>query len=253
MILDGEDLSGIFAHSSATLERDAIFWHLPGYLISGDRDQHPQSVVRSGDWKLIYNYEDQSYELYDLATDIGETTNVAMANPTVVTKLGLTLINWLDDTDAPLATLRSGSMQINLTGLAYADGAITSYADQTITVSAGEEVPIVLDGFLNKADLDLNGEVNAMDWQHFRSGISGDFTGLSMTQAFLQGDVDHDLDNDLADFVLFKQAYEHFNGAGSFEALFAVPEPTGLGLMATAAVGAARGERPQRTCQATRQ
>ena len=244
--LDGEDLSGIFADSTANLNRDAIYWHLPGYLLGSGRDQRPQSIIRSGDWKLIYNYEDQSFELFDLANDIGETTNVAIANPNVVAQLGVSLIEWLEETDAPLATLRSGTLQLDHTGMGYANGTITSYTDQQITISAGQEVPLLLDGFLNKADLDMNGEVNALDWNSFRMGINGDFTGLTMSQAFLLGDVDHDLDNDLADFVLFKEAYEQINGFGSMEALLSVPEPSTFGLLLSSIGAAAAGRRCDR-------
>lgn len=35
------------------------------------------AIYRKGDWKLIYRYKTQSYELYNLATDFGEQTNLA--------------------------------------------------------------------------------------------------------------------------------------------------------------------------------
>ena len=36
------------------LERDAIFWHFPHYLVGR---QTPASAVRMGDWKLIETFE----------------------------------------------------------------------------------------------------------------------------------------------------------------------------------------------------
>ncbi|MBB6431693.1 sulfatase [Algisphaera agarilytica] len=141
---DGEDLSGVFADSSVTPDRDNVYWHMPGYSQSGR--QRPQSVTRSGDWKLLYNYEDQSYELYNLATDLGETNNLAEdeAFAHILADLGGDLLQWLDDTDAPLATLRSGLLEIMIDGQAYANGVITEYDQEIVTIAAGEEVPFVL-------------------------------------------------------------------------------------------------------------
>jgi arylsulfatase A-like enzyme len=49
-------------------------------------------AVRSGKWKL-YKMEDGTYELYDLEADIGETNNIASANPDIVNKLNGYLAN----------------------------------------------------------------------------------------------------------------------------------------------------------------
>ncbi|MCO6044790.1 sulfatase [Aeoliella sp. ICT_H6.2] len=141
--LDGADLSGILADAEATLDRDALYWHLPGYLIGGGRDQHPQSVIRAGKWKLLYNYEDQSFELYDLEADLAEANNLASSNPQMVRELGARLIEWLADTAAPLATVRAGELEVEAAGPYYADGEIRE-ASGTLTLTAGDEVPLVL-------------------------------------------------------------------------------------------------------------
>ncbi len=239
--LDGEDISGILADNNAVLGRDGLYWHLPGYLIGSGRDQRPQTVVRSGKWKLMYNYEDQSYELYDLDADISESTDVTDANPTVVADLGDKMLNWLDEVDAPLATLRSGQLRINATGPIYSNGAITT-PDGPLTINAGEEVPYVLGGALSLADLNRDAQISLADWLMFRSGQSTDLTGMTSLEAFQKGDLDGDLDNDLTDFVLFKQAYESATGGGSFETLLSVPEPAGLSTVLT--ILAIRGSFP---------
>ncbi len=41
-------------------------------------------VVRKGDWKGVLQARQENWELYNLATDIGETTDVAAANPEVL-------------------------------------------------------------------------------------------------------------------------------------------------------------------------
>ncbi len=160
---DGVDLSGVIADNTAETGRDSVFWHLPGYLVDGGRNQRPQSIIQKRDqggtdWKLIYNYEDQSWELYNLDTDIDESTNLANTETTVRDELGAELLQWLDDVDAPLATLRNGSATFNVTGDAYANGTITNYTGQDVTINAGEELPIFLaasDGGGDPPDIDV--------------------------------------------------------------------------------------------------
>jgi arylsulfatase A-like enzyme len=144
---DGVDLSVIWRHEEAELGARSLFWHLPGYLIAGVRDQRPQSVVRSGRWKLVYSYETRSWDLFDLERDIGETTDLAATRPDVTTRLGLRLARWLEDVDAPLATLREGHepIKVDFQGTAYADRTITRYDRVTILrFTTGDEVPLLL-------------------------------------------------------------------------------------------------------------
>ena len=249
--LDGTDLTAILADNSADLGRDALYWHLPGYLIGSGRDQRPQSIIRSGDWKLLYNYEDQSYELYNLATDIGEANDVAEQNPEVVGQLGLQLMNWLRDTDAPLATLRSGALNLNFDGSYYANGQIMTNMG-ALEIQAGEEVPFILGDFLSLADLNMDTFVNSTDWLLFRGGQGADFTDLTAAEAFMMGDLDGDFDNDIFDFIAFKQAYEAVNGPGSLAALASIPEPSSLamiGLSAAVLVTIHQARAPRSDCR----
>jgi arylsulfatase A-like enzyme len=139
--VDGIDLKPAFSRGTK-IDRDH-FHHLPGYV----RVQTPASSVRDGRWKLYYEYTDNSFELYDLVSDIGETTDLAAQRPDLVHELGQQLIAWLDETDAPLATLRDGqSSRVldNFTGQTYANGEVTRHDGDTITITAGEQVPFVL-------------------------------------------------------------------------------------------------------------
>jgi arylsulfatase A-like enzyme len=139
--LDGVDLKPAF--SQGTHINKSLFYHLPGYV----GVQTPASFVHDGRWKLIYRYTDHSFELYDLQADIGETTDLASQKPGVVWRLGRELIGWLDDTDAPLATVRAGrpaQVVEDFTGESYAHGEITEHHGDTITVPAGEQVPFLL-------------------------------------------------------------------------------------------------------------
>ena len=144
--LDGIDLKPAFSKGTK-INRDH-FHHLPGYVrFGGALESSPFSSIRDGRWKLYYNYTDNSFELYDLVNDIGETTDLAAKKPGLVHQLGEQLIAWLDETDAPLATLRTGQPTRaleNFTGETYANGEVTRHHGDTITIAAGEQVPFAL-------------------------------------------------------------------------------------------------------------
>ncbi len=90
----------------------AVFWHFPAYLqsypnvVDEQRDRffrsRPCSIVRKGDWKLHYYYEDAAIELYNLKEDIGETTNLLKAKPQKARELYDLLKDWLTETKADL-------------------------------------------------------------------------------------------------------------------------------------------------------
>jgi arylsulfatase A-like enzyme len=97
--LDGRSLAGVLRGGS--LDRDAIYWHYPHYHPSGAT---PYSAIRSGPWRLVHFYEDDRDELYDLAADPGETTDLATTQPAKAAELRSTLDTWLTDVAAQLPT-----------------------------------------------------------------------------------------------------------------------------------------------------
>jgi arylsulfatase A-like enzyme len=121
-ILDGESLRPLLA-GDGELEREAIFWHFPGYLdrpVTRGRDTkfrtRPVSVIRKGDWKLFLYHEEwlldggkqklesnDAVELYNLAEDIGEHKNLSNAKTTKRDELLNDLLVWFEKTGAQLA------------------------------------------------------------------------------------------------------------------------------------------------------
>ena len=75
----------------------ALFWHFPHY---GNHGSGPCSSVRVGDWKLIEWLEDDSAELFNLATDLSEKNDVAAQHPETVRQLRERLHAWRKETDA---------------------------------------------------------------------------------------------------------------------------------------------------------
>lgn len=100
-LLDGESLMPLFADAEATLPRDVLYWHFPGYPNAAWRTS-PVSVIRSGAWKLMKFYETGDLQLYNLEDDIGEQYDLAEAEPARRDELHQRLTNWLDTNDAPL-------------------------------------------------------------------------------------------------------------------------------------------------------
>ncbi len=99
-LVDGISLAPLL-RSGAKPDRDAIFWHYPHYHPGGAT---PYSAIRSGDLRLVHFYEDGRDELYDLAHDVGETKDLAAAQPERAKALRTRLDAWLKSVDAQLPT-----------------------------------------------------------------------------------------------------------------------------------------------------
>lgn len=94
--LDGISLAGTLTGKSDPKPRD-LFFHMPHYTNQGGR---PSGAVRSGDWKLVVQYEDDSAELYNLANDPGETKDLAASEPQRTRELRERLAEWLKQVGA---------------------------------------------------------------------------------------------------------------------------------------------------------
>lgn len=101
--LDGVSLTPLFENPGVSLDREALYWHFPGYPNSRWRTG-PVSVIRSGPWKLLKFYETDHVELYNLQDDPGEQNNLTVQMPDQTIQLKEKLENWLTETNAPLPT-----------------------------------------------------------------------------------------------------------------------------------------------------
>ncbi len=183
--LDGQSLVPILLNADASLDRDAIFWHFPGYQLSEGRNHRPRSVIRSGDYKLLYNYEDKTIELYDLSSDLGETTNLFASKPHIVAQLRAQLMTWLFDVGADMPTVRGTGRPVTLPGL-------------------------------TEADLDGDQDLDDSDFTIFSNFFLTDFPGPSSYESYLKGDLDRDGLSTHADLLLFKGAFIDLYGSTAF-------------------------------------
>ena len=108
--LDGQDLMPLL--SGKSLERESgLFWHYPHQWyqkVGVGLGIEPFTAIRDGDYKLIYFYGDgiadgegvdPRWELYDLATDIGEEHNLLSSEKKTAQKLRAKLIAWMKQAD----------------------------------------------------------------------------------------------------------------------------------------------------------
>ncbi|MDQ3623586.1 MAG: sulfatase [Verrucomicrobiota bacterium] len=105
-ILDGESLLPLWRNAQAKLAREAIYQHFPGYLGAGGDTFRtlPVSLIQAGDWKLMEFLEDNRLELYNLREDIGESKNLATAQPERTKELHAKLVAWRAAVKAPMPT-----------------------------------------------------------------------------------------------------------------------------------------------------
>jgi len=122
-VLDGESLLPLL-QGKGRLQRQAIFWHFPGYLNApvirgreldvrtGFRTR-PVSIIHKGDWKLHLFHEEwqldggraklpqnNAVELYHLRDDIGERNDLAGTNTVKRDELLDDLLAWQRSLDA---------------------------------------------------------------------------------------------------------------------------------------------------------
>lgn len=97
---DGANLLPLLTAGRALPER-ALYWHYPHY---GNQGGAPGSSIRRGDWKLIAWSEGDRLELFNLALDPGELTNLADRDPDRVRALRADLVVWRKSVGALMPT-----------------------------------------------------------------------------------------------------------------------------------------------------
>jgi arylsulfatase A-like enzyme len=94
---DGVSLIPMLKNDSQ-LVRDSVYFHYPNYAFH--KENRLGSAIRSGDFKLIRFYDDDSVELYNLRDDISESRDLAKEMPDKASQLRSKLEQWLRETKA---------------------------------------------------------------------------------------------------------------------------------------------------------
>ncbi|MBL9202315.1 MAG: sulfatase-like hydrolase/transferase, partial [Opitutaceae bacterium] len=94
---DGENISPALLGRNAAARAAPILWRRPpdrkSWPLAGS-EAFPDLAIREGDWKLLCDYDGSKPQLYHLATDRGETTNVAPGHPALVARLTAAVTTW---------------------------------------------------------------------------------------------------------------------------------------------------------------
>jgi arylsulfatase A-like enzyme len=105
--VDGVSLLPLLQSSGkGTLNREALFWHFPGYLEGnvqkGTWRTTPAGAIHAGDLKLIEFFETGKAELYNVKEDIGEKSDLSEKMPEKARELRAKLAAWRAAVKAPL-------------------------------------------------------------------------------------------------------------------------------------------------------
>jgi len=96
--LDGMDLTPLL-RGKGQLDRKTLYFHYPHY-----HSRAPHSAVISENWKLIRFYHQDTVQLFDLAADPGETSDLAEQKPKIAAALDAMLTRHLSTIGAQLPT-----------------------------------------------------------------------------------------------------------------------------------------------------
>ncbi|HSJ03799.1 MAG TPA: sulfatase [Verrucomicrobium sp.] len=105
--VDGRSLASLLRDGTdAGLKDRPLAWYYPHEHGSGHQ---PSAAIRSGSWKLIHFFTTGRNELYDLATDPGESRDLSQDHPKLTTDLHQELMAWVASTNARTPRTTSNS------------------------------------------------------------------------------------------------------------------------------------------------
>ncbi len=142
--LPGQSMSPALLAAEVMTRRRAVFWAGPEGLAPTDGDPGDlyRYAVRVGEWKLVRQLKggDASPMLFDLATDPGETTNLAPEHPGRVEELELAYRVWRASesrVDTPMVRV-SGAASARRAWLRLDGGTIGLAVDPRVAVHDGD-------------------------------------------------------------------------------------------------------------------
>ncbi len=109
--IDGLSFTNILNGNPAQNMRK-LFWHFPNNWGPTGPGIGASSTIRKGDWKLIYYHADQQFELFNIADDIGESTNLASSKPEIKEALAKELGEYLRNVEAQMPTLKETNQPV---------------------------------------------------------------------------------------------------------------------------------------------
>jgi arylsulfatase A-like enzyme len=93
-----------------------LIWHFPNNWGPKGPGIGPSSAIRLGDWKLIYYHQSQQYELFNLAEDLEEQTNLVEQQPEVRDRLAGELAKYLVSVEAQMPIIKATGEKVPYPG-----------------------------------------------------------------------------------------------------------------------------------------
>lgn len=114
-VIDGESFCSILKNRRGVgkdvnpnnMDGRAFVWHFPNWWGPTGPGIGATSSIRLGNYKLIYYHVDQSFELFDINMDIGETQNLFKEKPDIARLLAKKLGNQLRLEKAQMPVIRA--------------------------------------------------------------------------------------------------------------------------------------------------
>lgn len=109
---EGKSLLPIITSQGNDFDNRSLYWHFPFYHPPNDYEgTTPSSAIRKGDYKMIYFYETERAELYNLEGDISEEHDLSDEIPQKTIQLKSQLFGYLKSVNArfPTAKIKSNS------------------------------------------------------------------------------------------------------------------------------------------------
>ncbi len=98
--VDGISFIPMLKQEGTTADDRSLIWHYPNKWGPTGPGIGATSTIRKGDWKLIYYYKDQQFELFNIKEDIREKNNLAGREPGIVKRLASELGEYLRKVNA---------------------------------------------------------------------------------------------------------------------------------------------------------
>ncbi|HML75315.1 MAG TPA: sulfatase [Anaerohalosphaeraceae bacterium] len=112
--IDGVSFVPLLKNRPGFPETKALIWHFPNHWGHAGPGIDPHSAIRKGDYKLIYYHAARSFELFDIAQDIGETRNVFDSRREIAKQLADELAAFLKETQAQMPVVKGTSEPVPL-------------------------------------------------------------------------------------------------------------------------------------------
>lgn len=117
---DGRSMVPLLRQAAEWPSERPLYWHYPNIWGPTGPGLGPFSAIRVGAWKLIYYHADRRFELFNVAEDIGETSNRITECPGTAHALAQSLSDWLRQVGAQMPSERTSGHPVPLPDAALA-------------------------------------------------------------------------------------------------------------------------------------